>query len=184
VTGVQTCALPIYGDREQIFRYLDDMDSIETISLDQILDDTQIIRYDVQAGVKTSFPTDRQEMVKVLQTVLGQTPDPNFQRLVLEKILQHMDYPISDSLLKDMQVNAQLSQQLQEAQGQIEKLDALVSQLSKEVLMGKEAVALAKTDGELKAIKATTQAKAEVALGQLRDQAAEAQKEPLTEEAV
>jgi len=176
--------IQFYGDRTQIFRYLDDMDNIESIPLDQILDDRQIIRYDVQAGVKTSFPTDRQEMVKVLQTVLGQTPDPNFQRLILEKVLQHMDYPISDALLKDMQVNAQLSQQLQEAQDQIKQMDALISQLSKEVLMNKEAVAIAKTEGDLKAIKATTKAKAEVALGQLQDQAAEAQQEPLTEEAV
>jgi hypothetical protein len=159
-----------YGDREQIVRYMDDADEeLTVIPLDTVLDDREIVTYDVQASIKTYYPTDRQELVKLLQSAVSQIGDPNAQRFILQETLRNMDYPVADKILKQMDVLADLSNKNADLTDQIDRLNKLVDQLSREVLINKQQVTVKKTEGDLKAITASTQARAEAALGRLED---------------
>lgn len=167
-----------FGDRNQIIRYLDDFGREEQVPVIDILDDQRILRFDVQTSVKVAFPTDRQEMVRVLQTALSQIGDPQFQKFGLRTMLEMMDYPITDELLKELDINDQLGQQLQQLQEQLRLADARIAELSQEVIVKEKKAILSKFEQQLDGIREKTQAKAELAIGKLGQQ----QEEPAVQE--
>lgn len=168
-----------FGDRTQIVRYLDDFSLEQQVPLEEILDDARILQYDVQTSVKTAFPTDRQEMVRVFQTALGQIGDSAFQRFGLRTMLELMDYPVTDELLKKMDINEQLSQQIAQLQEALKQADATIAELSQEVIVKEKKAMLAKFEAGLEGIKDKTEAKASLALGKLESGAGQ---QPATDE--
>jgi hypothetical protein len=156
-----------YGQRDQVMTYFDDQDEQQQIALAQVLDDTRMLEIDVQVGTKTSFPTDRQAMVQVLQTVLSQVPDPEYQKVVFEKTLRYLDFPVSDELLKDFDSLKAMQGQLQQLATRNEYLEKLVHELAREVRVTGEKAAVARHEANLKVVEAKTQAKADTALGAL-----------------
>lgn len=159
-----------FGDRDQIVRYLDDFGTEQQVPIVEILEDQRIIRFDVQTSVKTSFPTDRQEMVRVFQTALSQIGDPQFQKFGLRTMLQMMDYPITDEVLKEMDINNQLGQQVEMLTEALKMAEARISELAQEVIVKEKKAAIQKFESDLEGIKNKTQAKAELALGKLSQQ--------------
>jgi hypothetical protein len=157
-----------YGNREMMTRYLDDREDIQELPLGVVLDDRQIIDHDVLPAAKTSLPSDRIEAKEALKLAISQTADPNWQKLLFEELMEHMDMPVGDRLRKKIDTLGGLQQQNMELADQIKDMDALIKRLSNEVIMGKKQAAIAKIDGEAKALSADTKARAEVALAKVQ----------------
>ena len=157
-----------YADRQEIIRYLDDRDEYKEIPLAQILDDNQIIEHDVYMGQKTSLPSDRAEMKQTLMTALQQTADPEWQKMIFEELLDYTDMPVADRMREKIDTLKNLNATNQQLQKQLEEYDALVKRLANEVIMGKKQAAVAKLDGDMKAISADTKARTEVALAKIK----------------
>lgn len=158
-----------YGNREQIMRYTDDIGEIVEVDVGEVLNDASISRYDVQQGVKIHFPTDRQAFVQVLERLATNTGDQHFQRLLLKKIIEHQDYPVTDQLLKDIDVNEQMSQQISQLEEALEMANARVQQLAKEILIEKEQGVLEKARTKMAGVTAKAQAQIESAAGKLAE---------------
>ncbi len=158
-----------YGSRDQIIRYIDDSEELQEIPLDQILDDSTIEEFDIQTGIKTSLPTDRERLLMLLQTFIGQVADPGLQRVALEETLKLQDWPVFETLSKKFDIVREQQGQMQQQQETIEKLQALVDRLSTEVIIGKEKVEIEKFKGDMGVLRAQTEAKAQVALGKLQN---------------
>jgi hypothetical protein len=156
-----------FGDRSQIMRYLDDFNVEQEVDFSEILEDSRIITYDLQTTVKTAFPTDRQEMVNLFRTALGQISDPQFQKFGFRTMLEMMDYPVTDELLKKMDINDQLSQQIEQMKEQLNEADELIKELSQEVIVKEKKAMLAKFESDLDGISNKAEAKASLALGKL-----------------
>lgn len=162
-----------YGDREQIMRYVDDREELVELPLGRILDDTRIIEHDVVPSVKTSLPTDRVEMKESLRLAMQQTADPKWQEAIFEELIEHQDTMVADRLRKKFDVIRELQGQLQQMQEQLNERDKLIDRLSTEVIVGKEKAAVAKMEGDLKAMKAETKAKMQVAIAKVEGQGGE-----------
>jgi len=167
-----------FGDREQVVRYLDDFNVEENVPLLEILDDMRIITYDVQPSTKIAFPTDRQELVRVLETAIGQIGDPQFQRFGLRMMLKLMDYPVTDELLKEMNINEQLSAEVEKLQELLKQADATIKELAQEVIIKEKKAMMVKFEAGLQGVTDKAEAKAQLALGKLE----QGTPEPATDE--
>lgn len=162
-----------YADRAEIVRYLDDFNRLQEIPLNTILDDRSIQLHDVNVAAKVSLPSDRMEMRESVKLAMQQTADPNWQKLMFEELMNLQDSPVNDELRQRIDVNSQLSQQLQQMMEENKDLQALVDRLSTEVIVGEKKVAIEKFKGDLNTLKAETKAKAQVALAKVEGQQGE-----------
>ncbi|MCZ7558516.1 MAG: hypothetical protein M5R41_19175 [Bacteroidia bacterium] len=156
-----------YGNREEIVRYIDDRDEIVDIPLADILDDNNLIEHDVVMSTKSSLPTDRVEMRNDIRLALQQTADPGWQKFLFLENIEMSDSPAAERIRKKLDMFEEMNGQIQQLQEQLEERDKLIDRLSTEVIVGKQQVAVAKLDGDVKAMKAETKAKMQVALAKV-----------------
>ncbi|MBE0645402.1 MAG: hypothetical protein IH600_15065 [Bacteroidetes bacterium] len=159
--------IAFFADRESIVRHIDDREEFVDVPLDAILDDTKIIDHDVIPAVKTTLPTDRIEMKESLKLAMQQTADPRWQELVFEELMEQQDTAVADRMRKKYDVVQDLQSQLQQAQEENKKKEAIIDRLSTEVIYNKQQVAIVRAEGDIKAEKASTLAKMDAALGAL-----------------
>lgn len=161
--------LQFYGNRDEMLRYIDDAGELQEIPFEQFMDDNSIIEYDVQNSVRAQFPTDRQEVVRFLQNTSGQTRDPNLQRFLIEKSFEYMDMPIGDELKKGLDTIANMSQQIEALTKDVENSQALIKELSKEIIIGEKRAAVREIQAEVRGMDSMAKARAEMALGKIAD---------------
>jgi hypothetical protein len=163
--GIQYVAF--FADRKGVHRFLDDAEELQEIQFDKLLDDWEIPEFDLETSIKTSLPSDRERLLGLMQTMVSQASDPQMQRVAFEESLKLQDFPIMDKLTKKLDTVANLTQQLQQANESVEKLQKLVEGLSQDVIINKEKTMLTKAQGDLDVLTTKAQASYQIAEGKL-----------------
>jgi len=112
-----------YAPRDQVLKYFDENGDGKEV---EIMNGGEDLRFKVRVQLTTNLPTTKLMASQLLASVSGQTKNPAVADLLTKRMIQNMDMPDSDSLLKDLDTvqmlqgqNSQLQQQLQDMQNKL-----------------------------------------------------------------
>jgi hypothetical protein len=144
-----------YAPVDKVLTYFDDNGDSSEI---RILNDFKDVQFKVRVDITNSLPTQRQAAVQLLGNITQTTQDPQVGKLLTELMLQYMDMPEGNEILKKINTVENLQAQLQQLQTQLEQSDSLNKTLEHNLNQVKTSnqsqVEAEKAKGDIKAEKA------------------------------
>ena len=144
-----------YAPVDKVLTYFDDNGDSSEI---RILNDFKDVQFKVRVDITNSLPTQRQAAVQLLGNITQTTQDPQVGKLLTELMLEYMDMPEGNEILKKINTVENLQAQLQQLQTQLEQSDSLNKTLEHNLNQVKTSnqsqVEAEKAKGDIKAEKA------------------------------
>ena len=148
ISYVLVSYLQAYAPKNKVLTYLDENGDQQEIEL---LESNEDIKFKVRVNMASSLPTTRAMSAQLMGILAGQTKDPHIQQLLTQYLIDYMDMPEGPKIKEEVDAVKNLSQQVEQMQGQMQELESKNSQLEQQIFQKNLEVEYAKKKAELEA---------------------------------
>lgn len=145
---VYICYLQAYAPKDKVLTYLDENGDQQEI---KILESTEDLRFKVRINMTSAMPTARAMAAQLLGVLGGQTKDPHIQQLLTQYMVDYLDLPESTKIREEVDAVKNLSAELEQIKGEIEKVNGENRQLQQQIMQKNLEADYAKKKAELEA---------------------------------